>query len=150
MPIHIRFLPQLLSTLKNQIFYTFSHRIARLKCFIFLNSHQCVSCHKFSVFWTILKFLRKKYSLLTFPFAGKWYRSGSGKMMRIWPDPDMKHWLRPEDYVWSATEQRTKQVPGSSGNITPSPNILLLESSIADPWHVGVDPDPDPRIHVSD
>jgi hypothetical protein len=23
-------------------------------------------------------------------------------------------------------------------------------ASVADPWHFGVDPDPDPRIHASD
>ncbi len=26
----------------------------------------------------------------------------------------------------------------------------LVYSSVADPWHFGVDPDPDPRIHASD
>ncbi len=25
-----------------------------------------------------------------------------------------------------------------------------LQNSVADPWHFGVDPDPDPRIHASD
>ncbi len=25
-----------------------------------------------------------------------------------------------------------------------------VKSSVADPWHFGVDPDPDPRIHASD
>jgi hypothetical protein len=25
-----------------------------------------------------------------------------------------------------------------------------VSSSVADPWHFGVDPDPDPRIHASD
>ncbi len=26
----------------------------------------------------------------------------------------------------------------------------MVETSVADPWHFGVDPDPDPRIHASD
>ncbi len=26
----------------------------------------------------------------------------------------------------------------------------ISKSSVADPWHFGVDPDPDPRIHTSD
>ncbi len=27
---------------------------------------------------------------------------------------------------------------------------VIQESSVADPWNFGVDPDPDPRIHDSD
>ncbi len=27
---------------------------------------------------------------------------------------------------------------------------FVRSSSVADPWHFGVDPDPDPRIHASD
>ncbi len=30
------------------------------------------------------------------------------------------------------------------------PQTLTLFTSVADPWHFGVDPDPDPRIHASD
>jgi hypothetical protein len=29
-------------------------------------------------------------------------------------------------------------------------NEIFLEFSVADPWHFGADPDPDPRIHASD
>jgi hypothetical protein len=28
--------------------------------------------------------------------------------------------------------------------------LRSISSSVADPWHFGVDPDPDPRIHASD
>ncbi len=28
--------------------------------------------------------------------------------------------------------------------------IQILQTNVADPWHFGVDPDPDPRIHASD
>jgi hypothetical protein len=28
--------------------------------------------------------------------------------------------------------------------------FMINESSVPDPWHFGVDPDPDPRIHASD
>ncbi len=37
--------------------------------------------------------------------------------------------------------------PGSKRFRIP---IRIKESSVADPWHFGVDPDPDPRIHASD
>ncbi len=28
--------------------------------------------------------------------------------------------------------------------------VTSVLASVADPWHFGVDPDPDPRIHASD
>ncbi len=32
----------------------------------------------------------------------------------------------------------------------PWTHLNPFQSSVADPWHFGVDPDPDPRIHASD
>jgi hypothetical protein len=29
-------------------------------------------------------------------------------------------------------------------------DIIMEPGSVADSWHFGVDPDPDPRIHASD
>jgi hypothetical protein len=83
MLILMRILPQDLHMSENLNFFTFSHSIASLQCFIVLISVECVII--FSILDSILKFSWNKFSLSTFPFAWKWYRSGSGKMMRIHP-----------------------------------------------------------------
>ncbi len=38
-------------------------------------------------------------------------------------------------------------IPAEDGKIT---NLFYSVCSVEDPLHVGVDPDPDPRIHASD
>ncbi len=45
------------------------------------------------------------------------------------------------------------EVSGAQGLTPPVlflPTSFLYSKIIADPWHFGVDPDPDPRIHASD
>ncbi len=42
----------------------------------------------------------------------------------------------------------TRESPTSS--ITTQVGTSFVVSSVADPWHFRVDPDPDPRIHASD
>jgi hypothetical protein len=37
-----------------------------------------------------------------------------------------------------------------SNGYTARIKVFLLSSSVADLWHFGVDPDPDPRIYASD
>ncbi len=43
---------------------------------------------------------------------------------------------------------QTKINPVLQHTVTQSKDILV--SSVADPWHFGVDPDLDPQIHASD
>ena len=67
--------------------------------------------------------------------------SGSGIISSIVTDPNLGYgsatlvfWIR-------------NQVFFCSSDLDPDP---LVRDSVADPWHFGVDPDPDTRFHASD
>ncbi len=82
-------LPKFYTCWKIRFYFTFSHSVSSLQCFAFLIIVKCV---KISVFLTAYWIFRKKvifYRL--FSYVWKWYLSGSGKMMRIRPDPI---WIR--------------------------------------------------------
>ncbi len=54
-------------------------------------------------------------------------------------------WLR----VFWGWQCHRWRAPLASGR-TPQPAHQNIFISVPDPWHFGVDPDPDPRIHASD
>ncbi len=49
-----------------------------------------------------------------------------------------------------SSAKHDKNFWGKSGLHEAGSTAMIESSSVADPWHFGVDPDPDPRIHTSD
>ncbi len=86
---------------------------------------------------------------------GPWIRIciKSSIWIRIETNADPQHWLI-ETYPWSRirSSNSDKKKKGPLPRLSYGTVYLYHVTSVADPWHFGVepDPDPDPRIHASD
>jgi hypothetical protein len=87
------------------------------------------------------------YLWLTEPDPGgpKTYRSGSTTLLARIMAGILKLFVRIN------TLKTAYRMPQRISVVIFSKDLChYIETSVADPWHFGVDPDPDPRIHASD